>query len=95
MDRIRFLAILRGVQSEAARRGYYGELLADADRAPVRTLRQQYAIITIAAYVLPRPVTDGERRLLMQLGAQWYSCRRLHSPSLVTSLTMSSPRPMQ
>jgi hypothetical protein len=68
MDRIKFLAVLRSVKSEASKWGYHGDVLADPDQVPrVGTLREQVIIATIWVDVRPRPVNEAERQLLARL----------------------------
>lgn len=68
MDRIRFVALVRGVEREAARRGYRGDALADPDDVPdCGTLRQEDAAACLWLDIQPRPKTERERRLLHRL----------------------------
>ncbi len=68
MDRIRFLAVLRGVKSAAAKLGYRGDVLAAADDVPlVGTLRQQREIIAIRLDIGAPLHTTRDRELLARL----------------------------
>lgn len=68
MNHIRFLAMVRGVEREGMKRGYKGDVLAEAQEIPlVGNPQQQFDQCTIYADVQPRPQTERERAVLKRL----------------------------
>jgi hypothetical protein len=68
MDRIRFLALLRGVEREARKWGYVGDVLAELDGLPlVGNVQEQFDQAAIYVDVRPRPTNGRERQLLKRL----------------------------
>ena len=68
MDRIRFFALLRAVEREAAAWGYHGDMLAEVETIPlVGNPQQQFDQCTIYVDVRPRPANEAERQLVKRL----------------------------